>query len=63
MRAVAILSVLKYNIMLNSFGVGLGVALPLERVHPNDRVGLLVGGYWVGAEATTLPRGHVAVGK
>jgi len=63
LRAVAILSGLKYNIMLNSFGVRMGVALPLERVHPNDRVGLLVGGYWEGGEATRLPRGQIAIGK
>ena len=49
--------------MLNSFGVGLGVALPLGTVLRPDRVGLLVGGYWVGGEATTLPRGHIAGGK
>jgi len=60
---MGILSGLKYNIMLNSFGVGLEVALPLGRVHPTDRVGLLVGGNREGEGATKLPRGQIGAAK
>jgi len=49
--------------MLNSFGVGLGVALPLGCVLAPDRGGLLVGWNKGEEEALMLPRGHIAAGK